>query len=331
MKKIRQFSPKRILRFQTKILLENYFFVKIMFFFHFFSLLSYLFSVSLLKICCRNLKSLIWKPNKKFCGGIFFLKLCSFVIFADIEFPSDFQRSFSTGLPKLYPECSVERYQQRDIFREISYLLHVFGLSVKKSEDRWRKSFARASNEKFMYLDDCLRKQTLVDRKTLSSFFELSEKKVREIDEIISAVFFRKSSTFPEKIFARKFFFVKIMFFFTIFRHWFICSPSLCWNFAEWISKIWSENPTKILWKNLFFNVCSFVIFADIEFPSDFRRSFSTGLPKLYPECWVERYQQKHTFREFSNFLHVFGLSVKKMRSVGEKPSQELQMRNLCI
>ena len=302
-----------------------------MFFFHFFSLLSYLFSVSLLKICCRNLKSLIWKPNKKFCGGIFFLKLCSFVIFADIEFPSDFQRSFSTGLPKLYPECSVERYQQRDIFREISYLLHVFGLSVKKSEDRWRKSFARASNEKFMYLDDCLRKQTLVDRKTLSSFFELSEKKVREIDEIISAVFFRKSSTFPEKNFARKFFFVKFMFFFTIFRHWFICSPSLCWNFAAGISKVWSGNPTNILWEKPFLKLCSFVIYADTEFPSDFRRSSATGLSKVYPECSVERYQQKHTFREFSNFLHVFGLSVKKMRSVGEKPSQELQMRNLCI
>ena len=183
-----------------------------------------------------------------------------------------------------------------------------------------------------MYLDDCLRKTTLVVRKTLSSIFELSEKKVRELDEKNSAVFSKENSTFPDKNFARKLFFREYyVFFFTFFRHWVICSPSPCWNFAELISKIWSENPTKILWKNLFFKLCSFVIFADIDFPSDFRRSFSTGLPKLYPECSVERYQQKHTFREFSNFLHVFGLSVKKMRSVGEKPSQELQMRNLCI
>ena len=149
--------------------------------------------------------------------NLFFFKLCSFVIFADIEFPSDFRRSFSTGLPKLYSECSVERYQQRDTFCEISYFLHVFGLSVKKNEDRWRKSFARASNEKSMYLDDCLRKQTLVVRKTLSSIFELWEEKVREIDEIISAVFSKENSTFPDKTFARKLFFREFYVFFLLF------------------------------------------------------------------------------------------------------------------
>ena len=186
-------------------------------FFYFFSTLKYLFSVSLLKLCCRNLKSLIWKPNQMVSGRVFFFKLCSFVIFADIEFPSDFRRSFSTGLPKLYSEFSVEHYQQRDTFLEISYFLHVFGLSVKKNEDRWRKSFARDSNEKSMYLDDCLRKQTLVVRKTLSSIFELSEEEVREIDEIISAVCSKENSTFPDKTFARKLFFRKFYVFVLLF------------------------------------------------------------------------------------------------------------------
>ena len=183
---------------------------------------------------------------------LFFIKLCSFVIFADIEFPSDFRRSFWTGLPKLYSECSVERYQQRDTFREISYFLHVFGLSVKKNEDRWRKSFARASNEKSMYLDDFLRKTTLVVRKTLSSNFELSVKKVRDLDEKISAVFSKENSTFPDNNFARKLFFRKY-FFFNFFRHWVICSPSLCWNFAVGIPEVWSENPTKIFVGESFF------------------------------------------------------------------------------
>ena len=197
------------------------------------------------KIDLETQQNILWKN--------FFLKLCSFVIFADIEFPSDFRRSFSTGLPKLYSECSVERYQQRDTFREISYFLQIFGLSVKKNEDRWRKSFARASNEKSMYLDDFLRKTTLVVRKTLSFIFELSEKKVWEIDEIISAVFSKENSTFPDKSVARKLFFRKYYVFFTVFRSCVICSPSLCWNFAVKISKIWSGNPTKNFVGDCFF------------------------------------------------------------------------------
>ena len=211
-------------------------------FFSLFSILSYLFSVSLLELCCRNLKRLIWKPNKKFCGENFFLKLCRFVIFADIEFPSDFRRSFSTRLPKLYSECSVERYQQRDTFRENSYFLHVFGLSVKKNEERWRKSFARASNEKPMYLDDCSRKTTLVVRKTLSCNFEPSVKKVWEIDEIISAVVFEKGFTFPEKIFARKIFSVKIMIFFHSFS-------TLSYLFSISLLKICCRNLKRLIWK----------------------------------------------------------------------------------
>ena len=71
------------------------------FIYHFPSLKE-MFSVYLPKVRDRVLKTEIWKPNKKFCGGIFFLKLCSFVIFADIEFPSDFRRSFPTWLSKLY-------------------------------------------------------------------------------------------------------------------------------------------------------------------------------------------------------------------------------------
>ena len=293
MKKFRQFFPKRILLFQTKILLENYFFSwKLCFLFSFFSTLSYLFSVSVLKLCCRNLKKLISKPNKKFCGENFFFKLCSFVILADIEVPSDFRRSFSTGLPKLYSECSVERYQQRDTFWEISYFLHVFGLSVKKNEDRWRKSFARASNEKSMFLDDCSRKKTLVVRKTFSSIFELSEKKVRELDEKIPAVFSKEILLFQPKILLEKYFFLKIMFSFHFFS-------TLSYLFSVSVLKLCCRDLKRLIWKpnkkvcgeNFFLKLCRFVIFADTEFPSDFRRSFSTVLSKVYPECSVESYQ----------------------------------------
>ena len=130
----------------------------------------------------------------------------------------------------------------------------MFSDSQLRNEDRWRKSFSRASNEKSMYLDDFLRKTTLVVRKTLSFIFELSEKKVWEIDEIISAVFSKGNSTFPDKSVARKLFFRKYyVFFFTVFRSWVICSPSLCWNFAVKISKIWSGNPTKNFVGDCFF------------------------------------------------------------------------------
>ena len=66
--------------------------------------------------------------------------------------------------------------------------------------------------------------------------------------------FFQREFYVSRQKFCPKIIFSWILcFFFTFFRHWVICSPSLCWNFAERVSKIWSENPTKNLWKNLFF------------------------------------------------------------------------------
>ena len=186
------------------------------------------------KIDLETQQNILWKN--------FFFKLCSFVIFADIEFPSDFRRSFSTGLPKLYSECSVERYQQRDTFWEISYFLHVFGLSVKKNEDRWRKSFARASNEKSKFLDDCSRKKTLVVRKTFSAIFELSEKKVRELDEKIPAVFSKEILLFQPKILLEKYFFLKIMFSFHFFS-------TLSYLFSVSVLKLCCRNLKRLIWK----------------------------------------------------------------------------------
>ena len=144
--------------------------------------------------------------------------------------------------------------------------------------------------------------------------------------------FFQKEFYVSREKFCSKILFRENYVFFSLF---FDIDLSVLRLFAETLlkesQKFDLKTQPKICGRIFFFKLCSFVIFADIEFPSDFRRSFSTGLPKLYPECSVERYQQKHTFREISNFLHVFGLSVKKMRSVGEKALQELQMRNLCI
>ena len=48
-------------------------------------------------------------------------------------------------------------------------------------------------------------------------YFELFEKKVWEIDEIISAVFSKENSTFPDKSFARKLFFREYYVFFSLF------------------------------------------------------------------------------------------------------------------
>ena len=273
-----------------------------MFFFHFFSTLSYLFSVLVLKLCCRNLKKLIWKPNKNFCGENFLLKLCRFVVFADTEFPSDFRRRFSTGLSKVYPECSVESYQQKHTFGDLSNFLHVFGLSVKFRPLNFSRKWGHAS-QGLQMRNLCiwmifLRKTTLVVRKSFSSTFELSEKKVRELDQKIPAVFSKENSTFPAKNFARKLFFREYYVFFSLF---FDIELSVLHLFAETLlyesQKFDLQTQTKGLWENLFFiKLCSFVIFADIEFPSDFRRSFPTGLSKLFSECSVERYQQKDTF-----------------------------------
>ena len=158
------------------------------------------------------------------------------------------------------------------------------------------------------------------------------EKKVRKLIKIISAVFFQKDFYVSREKFCSKIFFSRKLCFFHFFS-------TLSYLFCLSVLKLCCRNLKRLIWKpnkkfygkNFFLLLCSFVSFADTEIPSDFRWSFSTGLSKVYPECSVDRYQQKHTFRENSNFLHVFGLSVRKMRTVGEKASQELQMRNLCI
>ena len=133
-----------------------------------------------------------------------------------------------------------------------------------------------------MFLDDCLRKQTLVVRKTLSSKFELSEKKIRESDEVISAVFSKENSTFPDKNFARKLFFREFYVFFSLFFDIELSALRLFANFLLSDSQNSDlETQQKIFREKLFLKLSSFLIFADIEFPSDIRRSFSTGLPKL--------------------------------------------------
>ena len=178
------------------------------------------------------------------------------------NFLRTFGEAFRQGCRNCFQSVQWSVICKKTLFWEISSFLHVFGLSVKKNEDRWRKSFARASNEKPMYLDDCSRKTTLVVRKTLSCIFEPSVKKVWEIDEIISAVVFEKGFTFPEKNFARNFFFVKIMFFFQFFSTLsYLFSISLL-KFAAGISKDWSGYPTKnFVWKT-FFKIVSFCNFC---------------------------------------------------------------------
>ena len=173
--------------------------------------------------------------------NLFFIKLCSFVTFAGIEVSSDFGRSFPTGLSKLYSECSVESYQQRTLFRENSSFLHVFGLSVKKMRTVGEKVLQELQMRN-MYLDDCLRKTTPVVRKTLSSIFELSEKKVRELDQKFPAVFSKEILLFQPKILLENYFFVKIMFFFTFFS-------LLSYLFSVSLLKICCRNLKSLIWK----------------------------------------------------------------------------------
>ena len=247
------------------------------------------------------------------------------------NFLRTFGEAFRQGCRNCIQSVQWSVISKKTLFRENSSFLHVFGLSVKKMRTVGEKVLQELQMRN-MYLDACLRKTTLVVRKTLSSIFELSEKKVRELDQKFPAVFSKEILLFQPKILLENYFFVKIVFFFHFFS-------LLSYLFSVYLLKNCCRNLKSLIWKPnkkfcggiFFLKLCSFVIFADIEFPPDFQRSFSTGLPELYPECSVERYQQKHTFRENSNCLHVFGLSVKKMRTVGEKASQELQMRNLCI
>ena len=331
--KIPAVFSKEILLFQPKILLENYFFLKIMFSFHFFSTLSYLFSISVLKLCCRNPKRLIWKPNKKFCGEKkFFLKLCRFVNFADTEFPSDFRRSFSTVLSKVYPECSVESYQQKHTFGDISNFLHVFGHSVKKMRTVGEKASQELQMRNLSIWMIFWERQRLLLGKLFPPFSISQRKKFGNLMKKFRQLF-PKRFYFSSQKFCSKIIFSWI---FCFFFHFF---SLLSYLFSVSLLKIWCRNLKSLIWKPnkkfcggiFFLKLCSFLIFADTEFPSDFRRSSSTGLPKLYSECSVESFQQKHTFGDISNFLHVFGLSVKKMRTVGEKASQKLQMKNPCF
>ena len=161
---------------------------------------------------------------------------------------SNFLRTFSEAFRQGCRNC-IQSDQwsvisKKTLFRENSSFLHVFGLSVKKMRTVGEKVLQELQMRN-MYLDACLRKTTLVVRKTLSSFFELSEKKVRELDQKFPAVFSKEILLFQPKILLENYFFVRIMFFFTFFRYWVICSPSLCWKFAAGISKVWSGNPTK--------------------------------------------------------------------------------------
>ena len=172
---------------------------------------------------------------------------------------SNFLRTFGEAFRQGCRNC-IQSVQwsvigKKTLFRENSSFLHVFGLSVKKMRTVGEKVLQELQMRN-MYLDACLRKTTLVVRKTLSSIFELSEKKVRELDQKFPAVFSKENSTFPDKTFARKLPFRKFYVFFTFFRHWNICSPSLCWNFAVGISKVWSENPTKWFLGESFFLNC---------------------------------------------------------------------------
>ena len=98
---------------------RNLSFFRIICFIYHFPTLSESFPLSSKKLCGTILKTTFRKPNKNFRGkNFFFWKMCSFVIFSDIEYILDFRRSFSTGLSKLYSECSVERYQQEDFFEQ---------------------------------------------------------------------------------------------------------------------------------------------------------------------------------------------------------------------
>ena len=193
-----------------------------------------------------NLKSLIWKPNQKVCGRIFFyIKLCSFVIFADTEFPSDFRRRFSTGLSKVYPECSVESYQQKHTFGDLSNFLHVFGLSVKKMRTVGEKAPQELQMRNLCIWMIFWEKQRLLLGKLFPPFSNSRKQKFGNLIKKFRQFFPKRILLFQPKILLENYFFLKIMFFFTFFRHWVICSPSLCRNFAVWISRVWSENPTK--------------------------------------------------------------------------------------
>ena len=158
------------------------------------------------------------------------------------NFLRTFGEAFRQGCRSCFQSVQWSVISKKTLFWEISSFLHVFGLSVKKNEDRWRKSFARASNEKSMYLDDFLRKTTLVVRKTLSFIFELSEKKVWEIDEIISAVFSKENSTFPDKSVARKLFFCK----YYVFFH---CFSILRYLFSISLLELCCKNLKNLIWK----------------------------------------------------------------------------------
>ena len=173
---------------------------------------------------------------------------------------SNFLRTFGEAFRQGCRNC-IQSVQWSVISKNT--LFEKFLIFCMFSDSQWKKmrtvgekASARASNEISMYLDDCSRKTTLVVRKTLSSIFELSEEKVREIDEIISAVFSKENSTFPAKNFARKLFFRENCVFFSLF---FVIELSVLSLFAEKLlqesQKFDLETQQKVLWGNLFFKI----------------------------------------------------------------------------
>ena len=178
-----------------------------------------------------------------------------------------------------------------------------------------------------------MRKTTLVVRKTLSSIFELSEKKVREIDQIVLAVFSKENSTFPDKIFDRKLFFPENYVFFHFFRHWVICSPSLCWKFAAGFSKDWSGNPTKIfVEESFFFKIVYFCNFCRHRFSLGLSAKLLDRLSKPHAEFSAERYQQEDFFRAKKLTFCTFSNYYKKIQVPWQRRFlQVFQIRNLCV
>ena len=159
---------------------------------------------------------------------------------------SNFLRTFGEAFRQGCRNC-IQSVQWSVISKETLFVK--FLTFCKFSDSQWKKmrtvgekASARASNEKSMYLDDFLRKTTLVVRKTLSSIFELSEKKVWEIDEIISAVFSKENSTFPDKSVARKLFFRK----YYVFFH---CFSILSYLFSISLLELCCKNLKNLIWK----------------------------------------------------------------------------------
>ena len=160
------------------------------------------------------------------------------------------------GVSKVYPECSVESYQQKHTFGDISNFLHVFGLSVKKMRTVGEKAPQELQMRNLCIWMIFWERQRLLLGKHFNPISNSQRKKFGNLIKKFRQFFPKRILLFQPKILLEKYFFVNIMFFFTFFRYWVICSPSLCWNFAAGISKDWSGNPTKICVMKTFFKNC---------------------------------------------------------------------------